>query len=401
MKFAHLADVHIGGWQDPKLSKLNLDAFRRAIDICIEKHTAFVLIAGDLFNTALPSIDSIKDVASIIRKLKNKNISLYVVPGSHDFSPSGKSMIDVLEKSGLLINVMKVKENKLKFTEDKTNTKITGVLGLRLGLEKEYFKTLDFKEVEDEEGFKIFIFHCSIEEYKPKDLEKVDSINVTLFPKNFDYYAGGHVHYILKEKYDRGYLCYPGPLFPNSFKELEELKEGGFNLIEVQDNKVANIERIIVSEKEVKTYYFDANKKTPLQVEQEILNTVSDFKDKIVMLRIEGTLESGKPNDINFKEIFESFKDSYAILKNTTKLVSKEFENIDVEENIEVAESKIINEHLEKIEVKDLETYKPLINNLLLSLNKEKEEGEKVLDFENRLIEECLKSLDIEKLFGK
>ena len=73
MKFAHLADIHIGGWQDQKLRKLNLNAFDKAINICINENTAFILIAGDFFNTALPSIDSLKDVARILRKVKEKN----------------------------------------------------------------------------------------------------------------------------------------------------------------------------------------------------------------------------------------------------------------------------------------------------------------------------------------
>ena len=341
MKFAHLADIHIGGWHDPMLKELGLKAFKKAIDICINENTAFIIIAGDLFNTALPSIESLKDVAWILRKLKKNNIGVYVVPGSHDFSPSGKSMIDVLEKAGLLKNVMKIKDNKLLFALDKTGIKITGILGLRSGLDKEYFKTLDFSNLEKEPGFKIFLFHCPLEEHKPKDLEKVSSPSLSSFPKNFDYYAGGHVHYVLDIKYDIGHLSYPGPLFPNSFKELEELKYGGFNLIEIKDDKITSIRRISVGLKEVITYLFDANKKTPLQIEREILDRIKDFEDKIILIRIEGVLVKGKPSDINFKELFSKFGSAYAILKNTNKLVSEEFEDIDMEENVVDAEKRL------------------------------------------------------------
>ena len=54
-------------------------------------------------------------------------------------------------------------------------------------------------------------------------------------PKGFQYYAGGHVHYrfdIIKEGY--GKIVYPGPVFPNNFKELEELKHGGMCIIDDQ-----------------------------------------------------------------------------------------------------------------------------------------------------------------------
>ena len=61
MKFAHIADIHIGGWKEEKLNSLGIEAFRRAIDNCIAERVGFVIIAGDLFNTALPNIDLIKE----------------------------------------------------------------------------------------------------------------------------------------------------------------------------------------------------------------------------------------------------------------------------------------------------------------------------------------------------
>ncbi|MBI2140227.1 metallophosphoesterase, partial [Candidatus Woesearchaeota archaeon] len=58
MKFAHMADCHIGGWRDPKLRLVNAEAFQKAAAVCIEKNVDFILIAGDLFNTSLPPMDS-------------------------------------------------------------------------------------------------------------------------------------------------------------------------------------------------------------------------------------------------------------------------------------------------------------------------------------------------------
>ena len=67
MKFSHIADCHIGGWRDPKLKDLNSIAFFKAIDISINENVDFIVIAGDLFNSALPGIDKLKDV---VKKLK-------------------------------------------------------------------------------------------------------------------------------------------------------------------------------------------------------------------------------------------------------------------------------------------------------------------------------------------
>ena len=64
MRFAHIADCHIGAWREPLLRNANLQAFSRAVEICIEKKVDFVLISGDLFNTSFPSIDALRKQCS-------------------------------------------------------------------------------------------------------------------------------------------------------------------------------------------------------------------------------------------------------------------------------------------------------------------------------------------------
>ena len=99
MRFAHFADCHVGGWQDPRMKDLTIAAFRKAVDERIARRVDFLLIAGDLFNTALPQIDLIKDVAGSLKKINDAGIKVYIIAGSHDFSPSRKTMLDVLEHS--------------------------------------------------------------------------------------------------------------------------------------------------------------------------------------------------------------------------------------------------------------------------------------------------------------
>ncbi|MEK6899497.1 MAG: metallophosphoesterase [Nanoarchaeota archaeon] len=109
MKYAHLADLHLGSWREPKIRDLSTKSFLVAIDQCIEQKMDFIIFAGDIFNTALPSLDILKIVTKKLKELKDKDIPLYVIAGSHDFSPSGKPMIEVLENAGLLKNVCRGK----------------------------------------------------------------------------------------------------------------------------------------------------------------------------------------------------------------------------------------------------------------------------------------------------
>ncbi len=401
IKFSHLADCHIGSWREDKLKDLSIGAFRKAIDKSIEENVDFILIAGDLFDNALPNIDLIKEVAGLLKKTKDNKISTFIVPGSHDFSVSGKTMIDVLEKAGLVENVVKLNENNLDFTLHKTknekHVKITGLHGKKSGLEKYDYESLNKELLEKEDGLKIFMFHTTINEFKPKDLEKLIGIDVKILPNNFHYYAGGHVHIVMQEKYGNGLITYPGALFPTNFKEIEEFNHGGFYIVNL-DQEV-NIERIPIKLKEVLSFNIDSEDKTPEEVEKEFFEFIKDkgIKDKIITLRIAGTLRAGKPSDINFINIMRNLDEAYFVLKNTNKLFAKELNNIKVETgSVEEIEGKLIVEQTKDQEADFIDGNDNIfISSLIEALNKEKSEGERNIDFENRIIKEVFPLLKI------
>ena len=394
VKFAHLADCHLGGWREEKLRELGLDTFREAIEICIKENTAFVLISGDLFNSALPNIELLKDTAEILNKLKENDINVYIVPGSHDFSVSGKTMLDVLEKAGLLENVSKFneKDGKLLFTIDKTNTKIAGLAGLRGGLDKNYYEILDKKSLEDEKGFKIFLFHHGLNEFKPRELEMVEMQSSKNLPNNFDYYAGGHIHYIFNSEFNKGRLVFPGALFPNNFKELEEFKHGGFYIINKNEKPGIELKRIEINLKDVKSFSFNADDKSPEEVQNLLMEINEDVYDKIVSLRVEGVLRNGKPSDIDFKKIIGILEErgAYIVLRNTNKLESKEFQEMDIKSgSVKEVEEEIIKKYLSGDELfKNEKEEMKIVENLMEALNKSKEEGERNFDFENRIFKD-------------
>jgi len=393
MKFAHFSDCHIGGWKEDKLKEINLACFKQAISKVIEKKVDFLLIAGDLFNTALPQIDYIKEVTFELKRLKDLGIRVYMVAGSHDYSPSGKTMLEVLEKAGLIVNVMKFEEGKLKFTTDSTGAKITGILGKKGGLELSEYERLDKEELEREEGFKIFMFHTAINEFKPREFEEVEGADLANLPNNFNYYAGGHVHYIFQKEFGNGHLTFPGALFPNNFKELEDYPYGG---VYFHDGEKLEFEEIKV--KEVLSKTIDVNNLTPEKATQKIIGEmkVLDFKDKIVTIRIIGEIE-GKTSEIKFKEIFESLEEAYFVLKNTSKLSSKFIENIEIKRGtVEEIETQILKEVVEDKKI-ILEGNEELFTkDLIRILGVDKEDGEKVADYEKRVIADALKVLKIE-----
>ena len=339
--------------------------------------------------------------------MKDSNIPVYAIPGSHDFSPSGKTISDVLENAGLLINVMKGKiideKLNLKFTIDKkTKTKITGIYGRKGMLDKVQYSSLVRESIEDEDGFKIFMFHTALTEFKPEELESMDSQSISILPKNFDYYAGGHVHYVFnKKELGYGVIVYPGPLFPNSFSELEKLENGGFYIVEKTDKLELKYEPIVIYN--IFSIKLDCNNKSPEQIKTELEERIKgrEFINTIVTIRLFGCLDSGKPSDINIKEIFSKLydKSAYFVMKNTAKLTTKELDKVKANtSSVEDVEDSLIKENLEKIKVDNLnvEDEENLTKQLMAVLSREKQDGERVADFEKRIKEEIEKIIKLD-----
>ena len=148
MKFGHITDCHLGGWRQPELQKLNTEYFTYAIDSCIEEQVEFILFAGDLFDSAFPPIETLKETFQEFKKLHDAKIKCYIIAGSHDFSVSGKTFLDVIEKAGFC-EICKYEEsdelvllNPIKHQ----NFMIYGYPGKKSGLEIPSLKKLKINE---------------------------------------------------------------------------------------------------------------------------------------------------------------------------------------------------------------------------------------------------------------
>ena len=383
------------------MKRLTLEAFRRAIHVILEKKVDFVLIAGDLFNTAMPSIDHLKQAVILLKRLKKQGIPVYAIPGSHDYSPTGRTILDVLEEAELLGNVMKgqVIDNKLRLrfrVDKKTGARITGIRGKKGSLEKKDYELLDIGSLEQEPGFKIFMFHTALDELKPEELEKAESIPVTELPRGFDYYAGGHIH-IVEHKDLTGYknLVYPGPVFPANFAELWKLGRGGFYIYDT-----GKLEFHPINIKNVYKIDINADNKTSEEVNHELEASIQgkEFNNTIVLIRVSGKMRSGKPSDINFKNLFKGLyhKSAYFVMRNTAKLSSQEFEDVSVSSGTaEQIEEELIKEYSGKTEINFAQREEEIIRALIKIMSEESREGERKYDYEARIKKEVDEALSI------
>jgi len=388
--FAHMADCHLGGWRDPTLREANHQAFCAAIQRCIDEKVAFVIIAGDLFNTAVPGLESIRLAVEQLRRLRDNAIPLYFVPGSHDSSASGKSVLDIIESAGLGINLargdrMEDGRLALRAVKDKgTGVTLCGLLGRRGGLEKNDYESLCREPLEKLPGPKIFVFHGAIDELKPDDLSTMTAFGVSLLPRGFDYYAGGHVH-IVKQTSLPGYLnvVYPGPVFPNSFAELEKLGCGSFCLV-----RDWHVEHVRLERHPVVSVTVDVGGKSAADAETAIRRAMpTEAQDAIVLCRIHGTLASGGIGDIRLSDACQ-VSGALTVLRNTNALQSAAFDEAPPETGtLDEIEERLVREHAgERFGAgRDAQ----LLRSLMQALSVEKHEGEKINDFESRVLRDA------------
>ncbi len=397
-----MADCHIGSWRDSRLRQANIKAFIKATGICIAKEVDFALISGDLFNTALPDIDSLKIAVNELGNLKKNSIPVYVIPGSHDFSPSGKTMVDVLENAELLVNAMKITQESGNIVlepviDKKTNAQISGIFGRKGMLDKSYYKALDKRKQDSSNAFRIFMFHTIIRELN-QNYGSESSGSMSMLPSGFDYYAGGHVHTVLNTRFPGyGQIVFPGPIFPNSFSELEELNHGGLFIVEADEKGIRpNYEKIVIHN--VCSIKSDCNGMNAEDIAEDLQKKIEamDVKNRIVTIRLFGTLGNGRISDINFTEIFDFAysKGAYFVMRNTSKLETKDLKSEKVsEDSVEEIENSLIEENTGKVRIEGLfaEQEKEMTKKLMQAMSAEKEDGERVADFEKRIISDFRK----------
>ncbi len=340
-KFAHLTDCHLGSWRNPRLRDLNLQAFERSILISIKEQVDFILITGDFFDVNIPQLAPVKKAVEILKHARDSGIPIYMIYGSHDFSTANISMIDILHSAELFIKPTNFQFNSnsviLKFIVDKkTGAKITGISGRRVGLDKEIYEKLDRKNLESEDGFKIFLLHRGIQEILPLDMQYRDSLPLSLVPKGFDYYGGGHIHKRVEKKIDNSVIVYPGPLFGSTFQDLEETAKGekrGFYIIsfekQILDCKFIEINVAEIIYKEILSQKWSSEK-----LQDEITKYITELQvnNKIVLIKVKGKL-LGKRSNIDFGKFSLDISKRGALLSfiNTNNLSTDDTRNIVVQ----------------------------------------------------------------------
>ncbi|MFH1521833.1 MAG: exonuclease SbcCD subunit D [archaeon] len=396
IKFAHLSDCHLGSWRQEELQKLNFQSFQKILERCVEEQVEFILISGDLFDSAYPPIEILKESFAEFKKLHDAKIPVYLIAGSHDFSASGKTFLDVLEKAGFCKNIenwQTEKDGRIKLKPHMhDDIAIYGYPGRKSGMEIEDLPRVYFDEVYP---FTIFMIHTTIKDVVGTiPMESIEKQKLPLA----NYYAMGHIHQVFETREANSCYVYPGPTFPNNFQELSDLQYGSFQLSEF-DGANIKTQNIKIPLKEVVSLEIEIN--NGLTATQQIIDELDklNLRDKIVLLKLKGVLTKGKTGDIRFNEIeeFVDKKEAFVFLRNisSVKVQDSEFEIESFPtDNVENIERQIIGEYSRKNPA-DFNKHLP---QLMTALSIEKNEDEKSTIYEDRLLSELKNILNIDQI---
>jgi DNA repair exonuclease SbcCD nuclease subunit len=396
LKFAHLSDVHLGFQKHESLQKIEQQVFEKILDQCISLKVDFILIPGDLFHVNIPEMRVQKFAFAKFRQVHDAGIPIYVVYGSHDFSPVSNSVIDLLTEIGYITKVVQPTSHddgqiSLKCLVDpKTGVKLTGLTGLKMGKDREWYEKLDRDSLETESGFKIFLFHGGISDMKTDSGMDGDQMPLSLLPKGFSYYAGGHMHKFNHQSFD-GYsnVVYSGTPFAGYHVDLEDNANGqkrGFVLVEFED-EVKSVDFIEIENTKYEVIEVDANNRKVESVNQELSEKTAEVnaENKVVIIKIQGELMSGKTADVDISIIRDNLNDKNALVVNVSKnqLTSKEYSITEAKgSNKEEIETNIFSENIGQISFKE----KNLIGDLGVALAKKllSELGQPALENEKK-----------------
>jgi len=234
MLFSHISDLHLGliqyGSKDREEDIYN--SFKQAIDISIKDHVDFIIFSGDIFHTPSATGNAIIHFANELKKLKQKNIDSFFILGEHDISRIRATPIPfvynnlgfsryigngepIYYKDIMITGFDKIRKNDMQFYEQK-------------------FKNADVIAAKYKGCHKILVMHQAINEIN----KFAGELNSTDLPKNFTYYAMGHLHdkYIRKFNHLNGPISYPGSIELTSSEGIKNTTKG-FYEVDISSNE--------------------------------------------------------------------------------------------------------------------------------------------------------------------
>ncbi|RXK19137.1 exonuclease SbcCD subunit D [Macrococcus sp. DPC7161] len=251
MKIMHLGDLHIGKKINGHLllddQKFMIDQYIKIID---EKQFDVVIIAGDVYDRSIPSIEAIQLFEYFVKAVNvERNIPLFVVTGNHDGASRMMFGHQFFKDHAFYLNAS-IQQAFQPVALDDVHFYLVPYIDTDVA--KYYFKDETLKthgqvyqriieaisDVLDDTKQNVLVSHLFITGSETTDSEKelsigtIDNVDVNMF-KPFDLVLLGHLHHPFALTHDR--VFYSGSMLKFSFSEVNQPK--GYRYIEYINNE--------------------------------------------------------------------------------------------------------------------------------------------------------------------
>jgi DNA repair exonuclease SbcCD nuclease subunit len=302
--FIHAADLHLGYAQyNLEARREDFDkAFQELVNKSLELKPNFLIIAGDIFQQARPLNSTLESVIQNLRKLRDADVSVLAVDGSHDAAPNviTGTILNPLDSAGLIYYLPR-HEGACWGNE---NCYVYGIPNFRTKRRTEELLPEFLKQnppTPDPKLFNILVFHMALDmpDFKPPQMEA--EATPEMLPDGFNYYAGGHVHQPVHMKFKNGILAYSGCTETVNYEDAGVNK--GFFHVEVNDKGELSLQRIkLDSPRHFKIFnQKDYTGVMPTKITEELVQLVKDEDEEgvIIVPVIKGIL----PAEANRNEV--------------------------------------------------------------------------------------------------
>jgi len=282
MLFSHISDSHLGLIQYGSEERENdvYDAFHQAIDISIKDHVDFVIFAGDIFHVPTPSGTAIMHMANALKLLKQNNIDSFFILGEHDISRIRATPVPYVYHN--LEFSKYIGQGKPVYYKDVLLVGFDKIRKSEMGDYEKKFEEVD-SIAKQHNGHKILVMHQGITEIN----KFAGELNSTDLPKNFTYYAMGHLHDHFLKKFSHldGPLAYPGSIELTTSEGIKETKKG-FYEVDISSNEAKPTWIELNTRPQFSTKTTSSN--LVKTVDEIIVENKSNTKKPIIELKIEG-----------------------------------------------------------------------------------------------------------------
>ncbi|MFA5050206.1 MAG: DNA repair exonuclease [Candidatus Micrarchaeia archaeon] len=310
MKIAIIGDTHFG------YTRFEQDSFVQAelaiSDAC--KKSDLIIIAGDIFDTKIPKMETLEKVISI---LKNAEKPIVAIHGNHE--RRGKDMINALKllDSAEVLNYIH-NESKI-FTINSEQINIIGLGNVPSEYAKVALERAVIKNPRKEGIFNLMVLHQTINELGIGE-EEISIEDIKSLP--YELIVNGHIH--KKHLKLDSKLIIPGSTVITQLKEDETEKRGYF----IFDTITKKAEFTEIDSREFEIIRIDFNGEGIKEAEEKIKNAVKNHSDnKITKIILSGNLKEGMsireislPNE---KNLFIENKTDSKSLREKINLIRK------------------------------------------------------------------------------